>query len=106
MGDPAGLRDAVPMAEGGQGSVNFSAIQFRNAAVLQTIVRALADNRVTPDRFEIEITESMLISKYEQALVTLRALLSLGITVALDDFGTVFSSLSYLRQFPFSRTKV
>jgi diguanylate cyclase (GGDEF)-like protein len=87
-------------------AVNFSAVQFRNASVLQTIVRALADNRVSPERFEIEITESMLISKYESALATLRSLLSLGVTVALDDFGTGFSSLTYLRQFPFSRIKI
>ncbi|WP_439373671.1 putative bifunctional diguanylate cyclase/phosphodiesterase [Bradyrhizobium sp. PMVTL-01] len=87
-------------------AVNFSAAQFHNTTILQTIVRALADAKVSPNRFEIEITESMLLSKYGSAASILNALLQLGVTVALDDFGTGFSSLTYLRKLPFSRIKV
>ncbi|WP_426440803.1 putative bifunctional diguanylate cyclase/phosphodiesterase [Bradyrhizobium genosp. P] len=87
-------------------AVNFSAVQFQNAGILQTIVQALADANVAPNRLEIEITESMLISKYGSARAILRALLELGLTVALDDFGTGFSSLTYLRKLPFSRIKI
>lgn len=87
-------------------AVNFSAAQFHNAGILQTIVQALADAKVSPSRFEIEITESMLLSKYGSAASTLKALLQLGVTVALDDFGTGFSSLTYLRKLPFSRIKI
>ncbi|MFT4115759.1 putative bifunctional diguanylate cyclase/phosphodiesterase [Bradyrhizobium sp.] len=87
-------------------AVNFSAAQFHNTAVLQSIVQALADAKVTPRRLEIEITESMLLSKYGSAASILSALLQLGVTVALDDFGTGFSSLTYLRKLPFSRIKI
>ena len=87
-------------------AVNFSAVQFQNAGILQTIVQALAEANVAPDRLEIEITESMLISKYGSAPAILNSLLDLGLTVALDDFGTGFSSLTYLRKLPFSRIKI
>ena len=87
-------------------AVNFSAAQFHNASILQTIVQALADAKVAPHRLEIEITESMLLSKYGSAASILNALLELGATVALDDFGTGFSSLTYLRKLPFSRIKI
>ncbi len=87
-------------------AVNFSAVQFNNAGILQTIVQALARAGVRPERLEIEITESMLIAKYGSALSILNSLLDLGVTVALDDFGTGFSSLTYLRKLPFSRIKI
>jgi diguanylate cyclase (GGDEF)-like protein len=87
-------------------AVNFSAAQFRNAGILQTIVQALAQAGVSPHRLEIEITESMLISKYGSASSILGSLLELGVTVALDDFGTGFSSLTYLRKLPLSRIKI
>jgi diguanylate cyclase len=87
-------------------AVNVSAIQLHSANLLQTVVRGLADARVIPSRLEIEITESMLISKYGSASSVLNSLLELGITVALDDFGTGFSSLTYLRKLPFNRIKI
>lgn len=87
-------------------AVNFSAAQFHNAGILQTIVQALTEANVAPHRLEVEITESMLLSKYGSAVSILNALLQLGVTVALDDFGTGFSSLTYLRKLPFSRIKI
>jgi EAL domain-containing protein (putative c-di-GMP-specific phosphodiesterase class I) len=87
-------------------AVNFSAAQFHNNGLLQIIVQALADAKIAPHRLEIEITESMLLSKYASAASVLNALLELGVTVALDDFGTGFSSLTYLRKLPFSRIKI
>jgi diguanylate cyclase (GGDEF)-like protein len=87
-------------------AVNFSAAQFHNTGILQTIVQALSEAKVAPHRLEIEITESMLLSKYGSAEPVLNALLQLGVTVALDDFGTGFSSLTYLRKLPFSRIKI
>ena len=87
-------------------AVNFSAAQFRNASILQVTVQALAQAGVSPSRLEIEITESMLISKYGSAISILNSLLQLGVTVALDDFGTGFSSLTYLRKLPLSRIKI
>jgi len=87
-------------------AVNFSAAQFHNTGILQTIVQALAQAEVSPSRLEIEITESMLISKYGSASSVLNSLLQLGVTVVLDDFGTGYSSLTYLRKLPFSRIKI
>jgi diguanylate cyclase (GGDEF)-like protein len=87
-------------------AVNFSAAQFHNNGILQIIVQALADAKIAPHRLEIEITESMLLSKYGSAASVLNALLQLGVTVALDDFGTGFSSLTYLRKLPFNRIKI
>lgn len=87
-------------------AVNFSAAQFHNTGILQIIVQALAEAKIAPHRLEIEITESMLLSKYASAATVLNALLELGVTVALDDFGTGFSSLTYLRKVPFSRIKI
>ncbi|MCA1378767.1 MULTISPECIES: EAL domain-containing protein [unclassified Bradyrhizobium] len=87
-------------------AVNFSAAQFHNTSILQTIVQALTEARVAPSRLEIEITESMLISKYGPASSILNSLLQLGVTVALDDFGTGFSSLTYLLKLPYTRIKI
>ena len=87
-------------------AVNFSVAQLQNASVLPGVLRALTHYDIAPSRLEIEITESMLISKYATAVMTLNALLELGVTVALDDFGTGFSSLTYLRKLPFSRIKI
>lgn len=87
-------------------AVNFSAVQFQNARVLQNVVRALADAGVAPGRLEIEITESTSISKYSLAESLLNSLTQLGVTISLDDFGTGFSSLTYLKKLPFSRIKI
>jgi diguanylate cyclase len=87
-------------------AVNVSAVQFQNANILQTFVKALADSRIAPGRLEIEITESILLSKYDSAASVLNSLLELGVTVALDDFGTGYSSLTYLRRLPFSHIKI
>ncbi|MGY4593385.1 diguanylate cyclase (GGDEF)-like protein [Bradyrhizobium sp. GM22.5] len=59
-------------------AVNFSAAQFHNNGLLQIIVQALADAKIAPHRLEIEITESMLLSKYGSAASVLNALLELG----------------------------
>ncbi|MGQ0683970.1 putative bifunctional diguanylate cyclase/phosphodiesterase [Bradyrhizobium sp.] len=87
-------------------AVNVSAVQFNHAGILQATMQALADAGVSANRLEVEITESMLISKYGSASSILNSLLQLGVTVALDDFGTGFSSLTYLRKLPFSRIKI
>ena len=87
-------------------AVNFSAVQFQNTKVLQNVVRALADAGVAPGRLEIEITESTSISKYGSTESLLKSLTQLGVTISLDDFGTGFSSLTYLRKLPFSRIKI
>ncbi len=86
-------------------SVNVSAIQFRQAGLVQSVVGALAASGLPPERLELEITETVLINEGE-ALKTLHQLRALGVRIALDDFGTGYSSLSYLRRFPFDKIKI
>ncbi|BCG83490.1 diguanylate cyclase (plasmid) [Mesorhizobium sp. 113-3-3] len=87
-------------------SVNLSAVQLKDKALLDGIVMALAEAGLEPRRLEVEITESVLISDFEDAISLLQSLSFLSITVALDDFGTGFSSLTYLRKLPLSRLKI
>jgi len=87
-------------------SVNLSPVQMRSPNIIPTIVNALASTGVSPDRLEIEITESVLMNDSESNLALLHRFKSLGIRVSLDDFGTGYSSLNYLRSFPFDKIKI
>src|SRR4051794_22909233 len=86
-------------------AVNVSAVQFHRGALNESILRALADSGLAPNRLEVEITESIFLEGGE-ALRLLHALRSLGVRIALDDFGTGYSSLSYLQSFPFDKLKI
>ncbi|AYG63077.1 putative bifunctional diguanylate cyclase/phosphodiesterase [Rhizobium jaguaris] len=87
-------------------AINLSVYQFRHASLLATVVSVLHESGLRPERLEIEITESILLSEVEQSLPLLRALKELGIRIAIDDFGTGYSSLSYLRSFAFDKIKL
>ncbi len=67
---------------------------------------ALAASGMRAQRLELEITESVLLQDNDATLVTLHQLRGLGARIAMDDFGTGFSSLSYLRSFPFDKIKI
>jgi EAL domain-containing protein (putative c-di-GMP-specific phosphodiesterase class I) len=96
----AGWPDKVRVA------VNMSPVQFRNPRLFDTVQAAIAEARLSPNRLEIEITESLLLTDSDQTLETLHRLRHLGVRIALDDFGTGYSSLSYLRRFPFDKIKI
>ncbi|RWA98041.1 MAG: EAL domain-containing protein [Mesorhizobium sp.] len=87
-------------------SVNLSVVQLKNKALLDGIIVALAEAGLEPRRLEVEITETVLISNFEETISFLQSLVSLSVTVALDDFGTGYSSLTYLRKLPLSRLKI
>ncbi|HLW89890.1 MAG TPA: EAL domain-containing protein, partial [Roseiarcus sp.] len=88
-------------------AVNLSPVQFRkNRNLVAQVESALAASGLKPDRLELEITESVLVTDDEAALAILRQLKALGVKVALDDFGTGYSSLSYQRRFPFDKIKI
>ncbi|MGO4705242.1 putative bifunctional diguanylate cyclase/phosphodiesterase [Microvirga sp. 2MCAF38] len=87
-------------------AVNLSPVQFRNRTLVQSVVSALTSSGVTPDRLELEITESVLLQDSEATLATLYQLREFGVRIAMDDFGTGYSSLSYLRSFPFDKIKI
>jgi diguanylate cyclase (GGDEF)-like protein len=87
-------------------SVNISPLQIHSQSLVPTIMQAIAANNISPERLELEITESVLMSDTEFTLQRLHQIKSIGVRIALDDFGTGFSSLSYLRSFPFDKIKI
>ncbi len=87
-------------------AVNFSPAQFKSANLPLVVVNALARSGLAPNRLQLEITESVLLSKSELAINILHQLRALGVRIAMDDFGTGYSSLSYLRSFPFDKIKI
>jgi diguanylate cyclase (GGDEF)-like protein len=87
-------------------SVNLSPSQFASGEVGAIVARALKESGLKPQRLELEITESLLITQTAATMSELAGLKALGVSVAMDDFGTGYSSLSYLWQFPFDKIKI
>jgi diguanylate cyclase (GGDEF)-like protein len=87
-------------------AVNFSAHQFHDPDLLQTIHNALNDVGLEGCHLEVEITETTLMRDVEAAARLLSNLREEGITIAIDDFGTGYSSLRYLREFPVNTLKI
>jgi diguanylate cyclase (GGDEF)-like protein len=87
-------------------AVNVSASQIHHGDVVEVVRDVLQENRFPPQRLEIEITESVLLTDEKRANEQIRGLQSLGVRVALDDFGTGYSSLQYLRHFGFDKLKI
>ena len=87
-------------------AVNLSARQLLQPDLARRIEGLLAATGLDPRRFGVEVTESMLIGNFDQAVQHLRALRALGVEVSLDDFGTGYSSLSYLRRLPVDVVKI
>ncbi|WP_112663392.1 putative bifunctional diguanylate cyclase/phosphodiesterase [Microvirga flavescens] len=98
--EAAGWPDNIKVA------VNLSPVQFRNRTLVQSVLSALEKSGLTPDRLELEITESVLLQDSSSTLATLYQLRECGVRIAMDDFGTGYSSLSYLRSFPFDKIKI
>ena len=87
-------------------AVNLSPIQFQKKGLLPSVVAALAASGLSPNRLELEITESVLLQEGDGTLAVLQELRELGVRISMDDFGTGYSSLSYLRKFPFDKIKI
>jgi diguanylate cyclase (GGDEF)-like protein len=87
-------------------AVNLSPVQFKNKVLLPSVVSALAASGLSPNRLELEITESVLLQDSGATLAVLHELRGLGVRISMDDFGTGYSSLSYLRKFPFDKIKI
>ena len=87
-------------------AVNLSSVQFRSRGLVPVIAGALAASGLSPDRLELEITETALLQDSEATLTMLYELRELGVRIAMDDFGTGYSSLSYLQSFPFDKIKI
>jgi diguanylate cyclase (GGDEF)-like protein len=87
-------------------AVNVSPLQFKGGDVSGSVASALALSGLPPRRLELEITESALLTDSAATLDILRGLRAQGVRISMDDFGTGFSSLSYLRSFPFDKIKI
>ena len=87
-------------------AVNLSPVQFKSGKLVSAVVNALVATGLSPQRLELEITESVLLQDNAATLRTLHQLRELGVKIAMDDFGTGYSSLSYLRSFPFDKIKI
>lgn len=98
--------EAARWPAGGRVSVNVSARQLAGDGLFDAVTRALREARLPATRLELEITESALMEDAEGVLRVLGALREIGVSIAMDDFGTGFSSLGYLRRFPFDKIKI
>jgi predicted signal transduction protein with EAL and GGDEF domain len=87
-------------------AVNLSAAQFKSRRLVESITRTLAETGLDASRLELEITESLLLADTEPTLATLHELREMGVRIAMDDFGSGYSSLRYLRSFPFDKIKI
>jgi diguanylate cyclase (GGDEF)-like protein/PAS domain S-box-containing protein len=87
-------------------SVNLSSRQFRQKNLADLVERALRESGLSPDRLELELTESVLLENVDEAVAILQRLKARGVRIAIDDFGTGYSSLAYLRALPIDRIKI
>ncbi len=87
-------------------AVNLSSLHFTRSNVPLLVREALAASGLTANRLEIEITETMLLQDTANSRAALHELKRLGVRVSLDDFGTKYSSLSYLHSFPLHKVKI
>lgn len=87
-------------------AVNLSAAEFLTSGLTDRISQTLDLVGLPPERLELEITESVLLERTVNNIDTLNTLNVLGIRISLDDFGTEYSSLSYLKTFPFDTIKI
>ena len=87
-------------------AVNISPVQLENPNFVQRTLGTIAHSGIDPHRVELEITEGTLVNDIAKAKQIFNALRGAGIQIVLDDFGTGFSSIGYLRQFNFDRIKI
>ncbi|MFZ0160595.1 MAG: bifunctional diguanylate cyclase/phosphodiesterase, partial [Kineosporiaceae bacterium] len=87
-------------------NVNMSVRQLSDPGFVEAVRAALAAARLAPDRLVIEITEGQLLGEGDRANDTIRRLRSDGVLLAIDDFGSGYSSLSYLRRMPVKTVKI
>jgi diguanylate cyclase (GGDEF)-like protein/PAS domain S-box-containing protein len=105
------LRTATAFAQGlaradVRVAVNLSARQFLDPDLVTIVEGALAASGLAPGRLELEVTESALMSDAEEVSQRLEHLRSIGLEITLDDFGSGYSSLGYLKRFKFHRIKI
>ena len=87
-------------------SINISALQYSRDDFVDSVLEVLKTYDVSPAEIELEITETILIEDFQEVYNKLKLLRDYGIRISLDDFGTGFSSLSYLKRLPIDTLKI
>ncbi len=87
-------------------AVNVSNSQFHDSTLVKTAAQVLADTGLAPELLDLELSESIVMRHPERSVATLAGLRALGVQLSLDDFGTGFSSLSHLQQYPITALKI
>lgn len=87
-------------------SVNLSPLQFRRPELPQQIADVLSRTGLPASRLGLEVTEGLLLDELDLVLQTMRELQDQGIRIMLDDFGTAYANMNYLRRFPFNGIKI
>ncbi len=87
-------------------SVNLSPVQFRKRTLPLLVTQILHETGLDPRALDLELTESILMQDIDQVAVQLQQLRDLGVLISIDDFGTGFSSLSYVKRLPVDRLKI
>jgi diguanylate cyclase len=87
-------------------SVNVSGRQIAEGSLVDSVARALEESGLAPDRLQLELTETVLMDDIDGHVALMREVKKLGVSLALDDFGKGYSSLSYLHRFPIDRIKI
>jgi EAL domain-containing protein (putative c-di-GMP-specific phosphodiesterase class I) len=86
--------------------VNLSPAQMQSGDLATTVATVLADTGYSPSLLELEVTENILLEDDQGALETFNRIQELGVSIAFDDFGTGYASLTYLKKFPLDRLKI
>ena len=87
-------------------AVNVSAIQLNQQSFFNAVEQIIRESRLPSSLLELELTESMVMSRVEETVRSFRRLKEMDVTIAIDDFGTGYSSLSYLKKLPIDRLKI
>ncbi|MCV3764508.1 EAL domain-containing protein [Rhizobium sp. TRM95796] len=87
-------------------AVNLSPRQLQGSDIPKLVENTLAESGLEPHRLDLEITESVFVGDAEHSLALFRSLKALGVKISIDDFGAGYSSLAYLRDFPFDKIKL
>ncbi len=87
-------------------SVNVSSKQFRQVNFVNEVQNAIQRHGIKPNLLKLELTESLLLDKIEEAIATMKSLKAIGVRISLDDFGTGYSSLQYLKRLPLDQLKI
>jgi diguanylate cyclase (GGDEF)-like protein len=87
-------------------AVNLSPLQVRDRSIVDLVRATLKEIGIDPHRLMLEITEGVLIDNPDEMVRRIEDLHALGVRIALDDFGSGYSNLSYLQRFPFDKLKI